>query len=458
MKYKQIPQDIKLEASVLGSILLNQNSLNKVEVEFTAELFYLEQHKIIAEIFINLKNRNVNIDILSTYQEAKKIGKADFLGGAVYISKLCNEAVGINIEYNVKILQQFYIRRRTIEISHELIQSSYDDTKDVFQVIDESEKGITELTNKVITSKIISSGDLAIETDRKNKLIRNLGGVTGIESGFSDIDKLIGGWQKNDLIILAARPSMGKTSLATQFLMNPSITKGKATAIFSLEMSNEQLYTRMKSQLSGIELYKFTKYGLNEHEVASCDSMCKGLYNAPIYFDDCGGMTIFDLKNKARKLKRDKGIELLIIDYLQLITTTKKSNNREQEVAQISRELKTIAKELEIAIICLSQMSRQVESRGDKKPIMSDLRESGSIEQDADLVMFIYRPEYYGIMQDASGNSTEGKAAIMICKNRNGSTGEVILDWIPSRTMFCNSGSATQTALTPNTDFETQPF
>jgi replicative DNA helicase len=437
-KDKQTPQVNEIEANVLGSIIVNEKLYNYVETDFSAELFYKENHFTIAQIIISLKNRNMPVDLISIFQEAKKLGKTELIGGAYYLSELCNQAINVNLEYNVKILQQYYIRRRAIEISHELINKSYDDTSDVFSLIDQSEKGITELTSKIITSKVITSSDLAIQTNNRNNLIRTQGGITGIKSGFADMDKLIGGWQKSDLIILAARPSMGKTSLATQLLMNPAIRQGKPTAIFSLEMSNEQLYIRMKSQLSGIELYKFTKYGLNEHEVASCDTACKDLYHAQIYFDDCGGMTIFDLKNKARKLKRDKGIELLIIDYLQLITTTKKSNNREQEVAQISRELKTIAKELEISIICLSQMSRQVESRSDKKPIMSDLRESGSIEQDADLVMFIYRPEYYGIMQDASGNSTEGKAAIMVCKNRNGATGDVILDWVPSRTMFAD--------------------
>lgn len=433
------PQAVQIEKELLGAILFESKCFDLIQENFTPELFYMDANQKIANSIISLKNKSLPVEVTTVMKDLKQKGELDFIGGTFTLVQLQDQrGKAHSVDYYVRLLQQEATKRKAIEIGSTLVEESFKDTSDVFDIIDLAEKGITELTKKIITSKIVDSGQLAIDTDKKNELIRKSGGVTGISTGFVDFDKKIGGWQKTDLVILAARPGMGKTALATQLLSSPAISAHRIpTAIFSLEMSNEQLYMRMKSQQSGIELYKFTKYGLNEVEKSSCDTLCKGLYHAPIYFDDTGGITIFDLKNKARKLKREKGIELLIIDYLQLIRVKDHKGNREQEISTISRELKALAKELEISIICLSQLSREVEKRGgtQKRPILSDLRESGAIEQDADVVIFIYRPEYYGITEE-DGMSVVGKAAIIIAKNRNGTTDDVILTWEGQLTRF----------------------
>lgn len=440
------PHDKDIECNVLGSIIVDYNCINLIESDLSPDLFYLDQHRVICEAMLHLRNKSVPIDLITITRQIKSVGKIQFIGGSGYLTSLLSSATPYKIEYYIKVLQELWTKRKIIFDNSESIDLAYNEGTDIFDLIDKSEKNLTEITRKLIVGKILSSSDLAIHMDKRNMIIRNAGGVTGIKSGFVDIDKLVGGWQKSDLVILAARPSMGKTSLATQFLMNPAIRDNRPTAIFSLEMSNEQLYSRMKSQVSGFDLNRLTKYGLNVDDSLRCDNLCKHLYSAPIYFDDTGGMSIFDLKNKARKLKRDKAIELLLIDYLQLITI-KDKNNREQEISTISRELKSLAKELDLAIIALSQMSREVEKRADKKPQLSDLRESGAIEQDADIVMFIYRPEYYGITEDSTGVSTIGKAVILVAKNRNGGTGDIVLNWQPQRTTFLD-----------NNTYEQQPF
>ncbi len=432
------PQAVDFEEIVLGAIMIESKCFDLIREDFHCELFYKDAHQKLAAAIIELKNKGFPVDILTVSNELKRTENLDFVGGPYYISQLTNRVASTaNIEYHTKILQQFYTKRKAIELCSIIIRDAYDPQADIFDMIDASEKMLTELSSRIITSNIVDSGQLAILTHKKNYVLRETKGISGVSAGLVDLDKKVGGWQNGDLIILAARPSMGKTALATQLLLNPAISIDKRpTAIFSLEMSNEQLYFRMKSQKSGIELYKFTKVGLNDPEMDYCDGVCKSLYHGPIYFDDTGGVDIFNLKNKARKLKREKKIELLIIDYLQLITVKDHRGSREQEVSQISRELKALAKELNIPIICLSQLSRKCEEREDKRPFLSDLRESGSIEQDADVVLFIYRPEYYKIFVDEFNNSTLGKAMIIVAKNRNGSIGEVVTKWVGERTSF----------------------
>lgn len=462
---KMQPQAIDLEESVLGCCLLEKSALESIIDILHSECFYKEVNQKIFGAILSLWNKSQPADILTVVSQLKKDGNLDFVGGAYHVSQLTNRVASTqNVKSYALIVLEKFVKRELIRTSSNTIEDSYNDEKDVFDLIDETNKIIGQTTSLLIQSNIVDSGTLAIATDKRNEMLLKSGGVTGTPSGFADLDKVTNGWQNSDLIILAARPSMGKTALATQLLMNPSIMKGKPTAIFSLEMSNEQLYIRMKAQKSGIDLSKFTKKGLQQNDKDECDRLCKELYHAQIFFDDTGGINIFELKNKARKLKREKKIELLVIDYLQLISIKGHKGNREQEISTISRELKALAKELDIPIICLSQLSRECEKRTDKKPMLSDLRESGAIEQDADLVMFLYRPEYYGITEDGVGNSTQGKALVIVSKHRNGSCGEVLINWDGSKTRFSDINSVENNTpieinpLSPNTDFDNQPF
>jgi replicative DNA helicase len=305
----------------------------------------------------------------------------------------------------------------------------------VFDLIDQYEKSVSGLTSGVVSDKVSSSSDIQKEMLERNAKILTRKGISGVATGFTLLDTITGGWQEPDLIILAARPAMGKSSLAAQLATYPAI-QGIPAAIFTLEMSSHQFYARMQAQESGIDVEKILRTGLNEHEMAQLTNSCQRLTNAPLYIDDSAGISIFELRNKARKLCREKGVKLIIIDYLQLMTNKSKGGNREQEISEISRGLKSLAKELKIPIIALSQLSRQVETRADKRPMLSDLRESGAIEQDADIVSFLYRPEYYGIMQDEQGNSTAGKSLLIIAKHRNGSLADIPLNFEHAKTKF----------------------
>jgi len=326
--------------------------------------------------------------------------------------------------------------RDVISIASSTLTEAYNPQCKISDLIDKYEKNLTEITTNLTGNNIASSREIYANMIERNKLILENGGKLGVTSGFNGIDKITAGWQEPDLVILAARPGMGKSSLAAQLVTNPAITQGKSVALFTLEMSTSQFYARMQSQQSGIPVEKILRTGLNEYEMTQLTNNCAGLIGAPIFIDDTAGISIFDLKNKCRKLKREKNLGLIVVDYLQLITVPDHKGNREQEIGIISRSLKNIAKELKVPVIALSQLSRAVESRQDKRPMLSDLRESGSIEMDADVVSFLYRPEYYGIMQDEKGNSTSGMAMFIIAKHRNGPLADVMLTFEHEKTKF----------------------
>lgn len=433
------PQNIELEDAVLGAILLEQDAWFPIADIFSPDLFYKEQNQIIAEAIITLKNNNEGTDILMVTTQLKKMGKLEYVGGSYYVSGLTNRiASSANIQFHARILMQEAIKREAIISGTTLIKKSFETASDCFDVIDEWEKSLTAITSKLFTSKSTTSLMLCNKVLEHNKLITTrINDVIGVPSGFVDIDRLMAGWQKSDLLILAARPGMGKTALALRWARHAAIAK-KPTAIFSMEMSETQLYKRLCSQETDIPLDQFTKTGMDADTVTLFNRDMEELKHAPLFIDDAGGLTIFELRNKARKLKREENIELIIIDYLQLMSGTGKEGNREQEVSVISRGLKSLAKELDIPIIALSQLSRTVESRpgSSKIPQLSDLRDSGAIEQDADIVFFIYRPEYYGIMYDSNNNSTIGLAKLIIAKNRHGALEEIDLKWIGSCTKF----------------------
>ncbi len=440
---KMQPQAIELEEIVLGSILFDKEAYYQIAEYFTPELFYKDNNATICSAMLSLKNKNQPIDMMTVVQELKKMGKLDEVGGALYISQLTNRIGStVNLPAHTQILMQAAIKRDCIKTGTDLIQKSYDDTTDVFDVIDAAEKGVTKLTSRILVSKISTMFSLVAKSFERNKEIISRKGVSGVPSGFNDIDFLTGGWQKSDLIIIAARPAMGKTAYMLNMARNAAVDHGKSVAIFSLEMSELQLFARLQSGETGWSADKYLRIGLNEGEAISNELACKGLFNSKIFIDETPAISIFELKNKARKLKRDNKIDILFVDYMQLMTAGFKTNSPEHEVSQISKALKNLAKELDIPVVALSQLSRAVESRPGKKPQLSDLRDSGSIEQDADLVQFIYRPEYYGITDDDEGNSTVGMAAIITAKHRNGKTAETILQWKGNQTKFCNANTS----------------
>ncbi len=432
------PQSVELEEAVLGAVLLEKEGLSVVIDILTPASFYKEQNGKVFNAIVNLFKINSPIDILTVTQELKRTGELEFVGGSYYVSQLTNRiASSANIEFHARIVAQKFIQRELIRIGTATIKSAYEEGTDCFDLLEEHEKEITGIVSGFNTSKGVKSSTLYSLLLERNKQIReNPNIVIGVETGFVEFNKLMRGWQKSDLIILAARPGQGKTALALCLAKN-AVLSGSPTAIFSMEMSAEQLYIRMAAQETEIP-HELVKNGMDDDTEKLFKRDMQILKDAPLFIDDSGGLSIFELRNKARKLKREENISLIIIDYLQLMSGTGKEGNREQEISVISRGIKSLAKELEIPIIALSQLSRAVELRPDKRPQLSDLRDSGSIEQDADMVFFIYNPSSYGITQDAEGNSTQGIVQIINAKNRHGATKEIYLKWIGELMKFKN--------------------
>lgn len=433
------PQAQELEVAILGALLIEKKAIDQIVDFFNPEMFYNENHKIIAKSIWWLYQNNEAIDILTVVNRLKKTAHLEIVGGAYYISTLTNRiASSANIEFHARVVCQEYVKREIIMMSAGMIKESYSDQTDALEILETGQKLIDNVSNSINIGRFDTVKDLFFESEKRNIEIRNKQGMSGVPSGFTDLDKLTGGWQNSDLIIMAARPGMGKTSLMMNFARNAAVDHNIPTAVFSLEMSAMQLFQRLQSSESGIVLEKYMRKGLTDAEVQTNRIKCGKLTNAPLYIDDTGGLSIFEFKVKLRKLKKDHNIGFCVIDYVQLMTVGKGAdvNGREQEVSYISRNLKAIAKDLNIPILVLSQLSRAVEKREDKEPILSDLRESGSLEQDADMVMFIYRPEYYGIHEDDNNNSTLGKAKLRIAKHRNGALDDVILGFDGELTKF----------------------
>jgi replicative DNA helicase len=459
------PQAIDLEESVLGAILLEKDCIHIVAEILKADDFYKETNKLIFESVLSLFQTGKTIDLLTVVNELKSKGNLEAVGGAYYITQLTSRvASASNVEFHSRIVSQKSIQRGLIKISSQTIKKAFEDSEDVFDIIDEHNRDLTNLTDKLIVDSTIDMKTLHTQALEQNKKLISNKGLIGVPSGFIELDALTGGWQNSDLIILAARPGMGKTSFVLSLLKHPAIKQRKSTAIFSLEMSAKQLFARMQSQESGLELHKIIKTGLDETELNVLNLTTSGLVNSPLTIDDTSALSLLQFRLKAQKLKREKKVELIIIDYLQLMKGTK-GQNRDGEIGEITRGLKSVAKDLDIPIIVLSQLSRAVETRGaSKRPQLSDLRESGSIEQDADMVMFIYRPEYYGIMTDEDNMPTQGIAQIIIAKHRNGGLAEIPLRWIGYLTKFENLNENTETeqmnntAMVPNNEFDDNPF
>ena len=445
-KGKLPPQALDLEEAVLGAMMIDKKGVDEVIDILQPDAFYKEAHKHIFEAIFQLFTDSQPIDLLTVSSQLKKTAKLDLAGGDFYLIQLTQKiSSSAHIEFHSRIILQKYIQRSLIKISSEIIEESYDETTDVFDLLDKAETKLYEVTQGNIKRSSETAQSLVIQAKKRIEEIANKEGLSGIATGFEKLDKVTSGWQPSDLIIIAARPGMGKTAFVLSMARNIAIDFGQPVALFSLEMSSVQLITRLISAETGLSSEKLRTGKLEKHEWEQLSTKVKNLEKAPLYIDDSPSLSIFDLRAKARRLSSQHGIKLIIVDYLQLMTdggsNGKGGGNREQEISTISRNLKALAKELEIPVIALSQLSRAVETRGSsKRPLLSDLRESGAIEQDADIVSFIYRPEYYKIDEwdDEEQSPTAGQAEFIIAKHRNGSLESVRLKFIGNLGKFDN--------------------
>lgn len=443
-KGKIPPQAIDLEAVVLGAMLIDKKGVDEVIDILHKDVFYVEAHQHIFEAVFQLFQEAQPIDLLTVSNKLKTNEKLDVVGGDYYLIELTRKVgSSAHIEFHARIILQKFVQRSLIKISTEIIEDSYADNKDVFDLLDEAEAKLYEVTQGNLKKSVETAQDLVIQAKQKIEEISNKDGLSGIPSGYDKLDKLTSGWQPSDLVIIAARPGMGKTALTLSMARNIAVNTNIPVAFFSLEMSSVQLITRLISSETGLTSEKLRTGKLEKHEWEQLNVKAKALESAPLYIDDTPSLSIFDLRAKARRLASQHKIKLIIIDYLQLMTagSSQKGGNREQEISTISRNLKALAKELDIPVIALSQLSRAVETRGgSKRPLLSDLRESGAIEQDADIVSFIYRPEYYKIDEwdDEDQSPTDGQAELIIAKHRNGGLENIRLKFIGELGRFEN--------------------
>ncbi|TDQ30933.1 replicative DNA helicase [Zeaxanthinibacter enoshimensis] len=443
-KGKIPPQAVDLEEVVLGAMLIDKKGVDEVIDILHPDVFYKDAHRHIYEAIFKLFESSEPVDLLTVSAQLKKDGNLEIAGGDFYLIKLTQKvASSAHIEFHARIILQKFIQRSLIKISNEIIEEAYDDATDVFDLLDNAEAKLYDVTQGNLKRSAETAQNLVIQAKKKIEEISNKDGLSGIPSGFDKLDKLTSGWQPSDLIIVAARPGMGKTALTLSMARNIAVNANTPVAFFSLEMSSVQLITRLISSETGLSSEKLRTGRLEKHEWEQLNVKVKALEKAPLFIDDTPSLSIFDLRAKARRLASQHKIRLIIIDYLQLMTAggTQKGGNREQEISTISRNLKALAKELNVPVIALSQLSRAVETRGgSKRPILSDLRESGAIEQDADIVSFIYRPEYYKIDEwdDEERTPTQGQAEFIVAKHRNGGLENIRLKFIGQLGKFDN--------------------
>lgn len=438
------PQARDLEQAILGAIMLDKDALSTVIDLLKSDSFYLEAHQKIFNAIQRLFEKSQPIDILTVTEELKLMGELENIGGPYYVTELTNKVgSAAHVEHHARIIAQKYIQRELISISSKVIEDSYDDTVDVFELLDRAEQSLFSITDQNLSRGYASMSNLITKAIKEIEAAKDHDeSLTGIPTGFVELDRTTGGWQKSDLVIIAARPGMGKTSFVLSLARNAAVDFKRPVAVFSLEMSNLQLVNRLISSETELPLEKLRRGTLAAYEWQQLRTKIDKLVEAPIFIDDTPAINIFELRAKCRRLKMQHNIELIIIDYLQLMSGSSadgKHGNREQEISNISRNLKSIAKELNVPVIALSQLSRAVETRGGtKRPQLSDLRESGAIEQDADLVTFIYRPEYYDLNEDAEGNSLRGIAEIIVAKHRNGPLKNIPLRFVDKFAKFEN--------------------
>ena len=426
------PQALELEQAVLGALMIDNESLSDAIDSLQAEYFYAPKHQKIFEAIVNLFNNTQPVDILTVSEELKRLEMFKEIGGLAYISELTNNvASSSNTEFHARIIAEKFIKRSLINISRKISNDAFDDSVDIFDLLNDAEANLFTVTEGTLRKSYDKMSSLIKGALENIEILRNKeDGLSGVPSGFTNVDRVTSGWQQSDLVIVAARPGMGKTAFALTMARNIAVDHNTPIGFFSLEMSSEQLVNRLIASEAELGASKLRKGDLADHEMVQLHEKIKHLSEAPIFIDDTPGLSIFELRAKARRLVKNHGVKIIMIDYLQLMTAGGKAGNREQEISTISRSLKGIAKELKIPVIALSQVNRGVESRtgvGSKRPMLSDLRESGAIEQDADIVTFIYRPEYYKIYEWDNGDDSRGQGELIIAKHRNGSLKNVRL-------------------------------
>ena len=442
------PQALEIEDVVLGALMIDKDAFSIVSEIIRPETFYEPRNQ---KIFTAIRHLNMNerpVDILTVTEELKREGTLEDVGGGARIVELSSRvASSAHIEYHANILAQKFLARQLITFAGQIESEAFDETSDIAELMQHAEGRLFEISQKNMRQDYTQIDPVIRQAiDILSKASANSSGLTGIASGFTKLDDMTSGWQKSDLIIIAGRPAMGKTSFALSIAKNIAVDFKTPVAFFSLEMNNVQLVDRLISNVCEIEGKKIMNGQLARDEWERLDKNLSRLTGAPLYIDDTPGMSIFELRTKARRLVREKGVKVIMIDYLQLMNANgARFGNRQEEVSTISRSLKGLAKELDIPMIALSQLNRTVENRDGlegKRPQLSDLRESGAIEQDADMVLFVHRPEYYHLYEDEKGNDLRGKAQIIIAKHRKGATGDVLLAFQGQYTRFANPEDA----------------
>ena len=435
------PHSLEAEQSVLGAMIINKEAINIAIEQIHPEDFYKEANKEIFKAIIELFNRNEPVDLITLSEELKRRGNLENIGGVTYLADLSGGvAITSNIKYYCDIVEEKSILRRLIQSCDEIMGKSYEDSEEVGSIIEQAEKNIFDITQGRHREGFSPIKEVLLDSfSRIEEMAANQGQLTGLTTGFIDIDNKLSGMQKSDLILLAARPSMGKTALGINIAVNSAIKANASVAIFSLEMSKEQLVQRMISSVAHVDLQKIISGRLAEDEWIKIINAMAPLSQSEISIDDTAGISLMEMMAKCRRLKIEKGLDLVVIDYLQLMESSGRQENRQQEISTISRGLKGLAKEMECPVVALSQLSRAPELRSDHRPILSDLRESGAIEQDADVVMFLYRDEYY---HEDSDKKNIGE--VILSKHRNGPTGVIELVWKGEYTKFLNKENIRQ--------------
>lgn len=435
MEQRIPPQNVEAEQAVLGAMLLSHDAVIVAMEKLQSQDFYRDVHRIIFEAMEHLHRENKEIDVITLPDELKRMKKLDDVGGLEYVLNLPN-LVGsaANIEYYANIVAEKALARNLISTCTELTTEAYDGQKETEALLDDAERRILQLSDTKNRGDFASVGAVVeVTLDKITKLYENKAGLTGLPTGFRDLDRMTSGLQPSDLILVAARPSMGKTAFTLNIAQNVGVRQHKTVAFFSLEMSQEQLVQRLLCQIAHIDSQKLRTGQLNsDEEWTRLTDACDKLYESPIYIDDTPGISVAEMRSKARRLKSEHGLDLIIVDYLQLMQG-RNAESRQQEISEISRSLKALARELKVPLIALSQLSRSVESRQDKRPMLSDLRESGALEQDADIVSFLYREDYYD-KETENQHITE----IILAKHRNGPVGSVKLYFKNEFTLFLN--------------------
>lgn len=459
------PQAIEIEESVLGGLMLERRVIHSVVSLLSVDVFYKESHQAIYEAILYLHDNGKPIDILTVTNELRNNGKLDMVGGPFYITQLTSRiASTANIEFHTGILVQKYLARELIKSSTTIIRNAFEDNADVYDLIAEADIEISKINEYSVRGgsfkHVSDSSSKSFESAQKREMMRKEGKTSGVTTGLKDLNALTGGWQPSDLIIIAARPGMGKTSLMLKHALTAAMAK-VPVCIYTLEMSDERLTDNLLLMLSNVEKDKFKNGFMSQDDWKDLTHSKAELDKLPIYIDPNPSVSMRYIKANSLVMSKKGKCGMILIDYLQLVdvSSDERNRNREQEVAKASREAKVIAKQLNIPVILLCQLSREVEKRSDKKPQLSDLRESGAIEQDADVVAFIFRPEYYGMLEDATGNSLKGVGRIIVAKNRNGATDDAKFRYNESMTKITDfdTENTLQNSLDPNDDFNKPP-